>query len=137
MLDVRWKLSARFPLPSRCVETRGRRIVPPGSPATPSADCGVSGNVCSERVEAATIHDGYDDDAIQARTPGRLTITSPDSVEGQVKPVDLEITFEQNTAAERATADQLRKTLEKHDVARWIYDTSRETLRVDGGRHLA
>ena len=57
-----------------------------------------------------------------------LTITSPDSVVGQVKPVDLEITFEQNTAAERATADQLRKTLEKHDVARWIY-TPR--IRID------
>ena len=33
---------------------------------------------------------------------------------------DLEITFEHNSAAERATADQLRATLQKFDVAKWV-----------------
>ena len=34
---------------------------------------------------------------------------------------ELEITFEHNSAAERATAEQLKKTLQKFDVAKWIY----------------
>lgn len=33
----------------------------------------------------------------------------------------LEITFERNSEAERATADQLRRILQKYDVDQWIY----------------
>lgn len=45
----------------------------------------------------------------------------PAFASAQVRVPDLEFTFAQNSSAERATADQLRKTLEKYDVARWIY----------------
>ena len=49
------------------------------------------------------------------------TIRAPLIATGQGTAPALEITFEHNSDAERAAADQLRKTLQKYDVARWVY----------------
>lgn len=46
---------------------------------------------------------------------------SPSPVAAQVGGPELQITLERDSEAERATADQLRRTLQKYDVARWIY----------------
>ena len=50
-----------------------------------------------------------------------MNIVAPGVVLAQTKAPEIDFSFERNSAAERATADQLRQTLVKYDVTRWIY----------------
>lgn len=43
------------------------------------------------------------------------------SLFAQTDTLVLHITFERDSERERATADQLRRTLQEHDVERWVY----------------
>lgn len=46
---------------------------------------------------------------------------SSSPIAAQIAGPGLEMTFERNSEAERATADQLRRTLQKYNVDRWIH----------------
>jgi hypothetical protein len=50
-----------------------------------------------------------------------IAATSPCAVVAQQGAPELHITLERHSQAERATADQLRTTLQKYDVTRWVY----------------